>query len=108
MAKTDMERTGLFSELGYTNIGDPYKPNVNSKEFFMISTSSKRIFLKMINVNVQRYVRISEVSYIGSYYCYPLIIVKKYKTFPYRYWYHTHRVCDIKCCVPMIMDKAIS
>ena len=56
MAKTDMERTGLFSELGYTNTGDPYKPNVNSKEFFMISTSSKRIFLKMINVNVQRYV----------------------------------------------------
>ena len=24
MAKTDMERVGLFTEMGYTTIGDPY------------------------------------------------------------------------------------
>jgi hypothetical protein len=32
MAKTDMEKMGLFSEMGYTTIQDPYKPpNVHSK-----------------------------------------------------------------------------
>ena len=32
MAKTDQERMGLFSEMGYTTIGDPYKSgNVESK-----------------------------------------------------------------------------
>lgn len=32
MAKTDQERMGLFSEMGYTSIGDPYKSgNVDSK-----------------------------------------------------------------------------
>lgn len=34
MAKTDQERMGLFSEMGYTTIGDPYKSgNVESKRF---------------------------------------------------------------------------
>ena len=27
--KTDMERLGLFKQLGYTTIGDPYKPQYN-------------------------------------------------------------------------------
>ena len=31
-AKTDMERIGLFSEMGYTSIGDPYVPP-NSSEY---------------------------------------------------------------------------
>ena len=31
MAKTDMERDGLFTEVGYTTIGDPYVPP-NSSE----------------------------------------------------------------------------
>ena len=31
MAKTDMERVGLFTEMGYTTIGDPYVPP-NSSE----------------------------------------------------------------------------
>ena len=31
MAKTDMERVGLFTEQGYTTIGDPYVPPGRSK-----------------------------------------------------------------------------
>lgn len=31
MAKTDMERIGLFSEMGYTTIKDPYVSAHNSK-----------------------------------------------------------------------------
>ena len=31
MAKTDMERVGLFSEQGYTTISDPYVPPTGSK-----------------------------------------------------------------------------
>ena len=30
-AKTDMERIGLFSEMGYTTLKDPYKSRHNSK-----------------------------------------------------------------------------
>lgn len=29
MAKTDMDRLGVFKELGYTTIGDTYKPSFN-------------------------------------------------------------------------------
>ena len=31
-AKTDLDRIGLFSEMGYTSIGDPYVPP-NSSEY---------------------------------------------------------------------------
>ena len=31
MAKTDMERVGLFSEQGYTTISDPYVPPTGSE-----------------------------------------------------------------------------
>lgn len=31
MAKTDMERVGMFSESGYTTIGDPYVPPSSSE-----------------------------------------------------------------------------
>ena len=31
MAKTDMERVGLFSEQGYTTIADPYIPPTGSE-----------------------------------------------------------------------------
>lgn len=31
MAKTDMERVGVFSESGYTTIGDPYVPPSSSE-----------------------------------------------------------------------------
>ena len=30
-AKTDLDRIGLFSEMGYTSIGDPYVPPNNSE-----------------------------------------------------------------------------
>ena len=40
MAKTDMERVGLFSEQGYTTITDPYVPPTGSE--YRDHTRSKR------------------------------------------------------------------
>ena len=39
MAKSDMERVGVFSEMGYTTIGDPYVPPSGSKSARICSAS---------------------------------------------------------------------
>jgi len=47
-AKTDMERIGLFSEMGYTSIGDPYVPP-NSSEYMQNLLASDTVCLSSCN-----------------------------------------------------------
>ena len=43
-AKTDMDRLGLFKELGYTTIGDTYKPP-GSKPFNIAAGKGRQMMI---------------------------------------------------------------
>ena len=43
-AKTDLDRMGIFKELGYITVGDPYVPP-NSKPFNVSASKGKQMLI---------------------------------------------------------------